>query len=97
MPTTPKRLDSDVYILSRAFAALGHTTKLRILKYVIDDRNPPVVPTMAANELDLTVPVVAYSLKKLHEVGLLDRRVSGRYSFYSVNTKFLTTLKEFLQ
>ena len=86
--------------LSEAFHALGHPTKLKLLRYVMvfgKDPEHPIVPTMAAVELDLPVARVGYHLKRLSEVGLLHRHVTGRYAFYSVNEVFLRQLKEFLQ
>jgi predicted transcriptional regulator len=55
----------------------------------------PIVPTMAAAVLDLPVARAAYSLKRLSEAGILDRNVTGRYTFYSLNETFLNEVKEF--
>jgi DNA-binding transcriptional ArsR family regulator len=86
--------------LSEAFHALGHPTKLRLLQYVVEhgeDPEHPIVPTMAAAILDIPVARAGYHLKRLSEVGLLHRHVTGRYAFYSVNGKLLDEIKEFFQ
>jgi predicted transcriptional regulator len=52
---------------------------------------------MAAAILDIPVARAGYHLKRLSEVGLLHRHVTGRYAFYSVNGKLLDEIKEFFQ
>ena len=90
------KLDS----LAEAFHALGHPTKLRLLRYVMEhegDLEHPIVPTMAAAELEIPVARAGHHLKRMYEAGVLDRHVTGRYTFYSVRKKFVIEVKEFFQ
>ena len=86
--------------LAKAFFILGHPSKLRLLQYIMDaheDPGEPIVPTMAAAVLEMSVSKASYSLKRMAEVGVLDRHVTGRYTFYSVNDSFLALVKEFFR
>ena len=85
--------------LAEALQALGHPTKLRVFKHIMTLRTDvdPAVPTMVSIELGLPIARAAASMKRLSEVGVLDRKVSGRYTFYRVNTLFLSELKELFE
>lgn len=94
MPTPLEKLER----LSRGFHLLGHSTKLRIAKYLIEydeDKENPTVPTLIATNLDIRLSTVSYSLNQLHQAGVVNREVSGRFVFYSINQEFLTLLKDF--
>lgn len=84
--------------LSEMFTVLGHPKRLRIFKHMMTDpfgKDEPQVPTLVATELNLTVPTTGYSMKRMAEAGVLTRKVSGRYTFYSIDPNFLTAMKEF--
>ncbi len=81
--------------LSRAFQVLGHPTKLRILDFVLGDTDEAVVPTLIAVKMNMPVARVSYSLKRMHEAGILERKVTGRYTFYSIDPQFLKLIEEF--
>lgn len=82
--------------LSEIFQVLGHVTKVRVLRYVIEQDPEPVVPTLTHIALDIPPNQAAYSLKQMSKVGILTRNVSGRYTFYEVDPQFRTLLEEFL-
>lgn len=91
-------MTSSLLQLSDAFAVLGHPTKLRIYKHLFDSRNNktyPLVPTMVGISLDIRPSVAAYSMKRMHQVGILTRQVTGKYSFYGIDPHFLKQVKEF--
>ena len=83
--------------LARIFQHLGHPTKLRLLKRLMDNPEDSCVPTIIAVEMGLSVSTVSYSLMRLTEVGLVRRKSSGRYSFYTVERKVLEDIREFLK
>jgi predicted transcriptional regulator len=83
--------------LAEAFHVLGHPTKLAILNYVLlyDVAGAEaVVPTLVATELNIPVARAAYSLKRMHQAGVLKRQCSGRYTFYTIDDKFLDQVRE---
>ena len=80
--------------LSEMFHVLGHPTKVRVLKYVIEQADA-VVPTLVSVSLDIPPNQAAYSLKQMSQVGLLRRSVSGRYTFYTIDPQFQKLLEEF--
>ena len=84
--------------LSEMFTVLGHPKRLRILNHLMSttpEGEDIHVPTLVATELNLTVPTTGYSMKRMAEAGVLTRKVSGRYTFYSIDPNFLTAMKEF--
>ena len=83
--------------LARIFQHLGHPTKLRLLKRLMDSPTDSCVPTILAVEMDLSVSAVSYSLMRLTEIGLVKRTSSGRYSFYKIERKVLEDIREFLR
>lgn len=85
--------------LADMFQQLGHPVKLKILRHLIecqDDEDYPRVPAMVSTRLDLPAAVTAHNMKRMSQVGILIRRVSGRYSFYSIDPTFFERIKEFL-
>ncbi len=85
--------------LSNAFSMLGHSTKLRIYRFILEKQDDqdyfPCVPTMVATELEINLATTAYSMKRLFEAGVLTRRASGKYVFYGIEQKFIDQVKEF--
>lgn len=82
--------------LSKMFHILGHPTKLTVLKYVMSESDA-VVPTLVAYNLGIPVAQASYSLKRMSELGILTRSVSGRYTFYKSDPEFLNLVLEFLK
>lgn len=84
--------------LSNAFSMLGHVTKMKIYRFILEkqrDADYPCVPTMVATELEINLATTAYSMKRLSEAGVLTRRASGKYIFYGIEQKFIDQVKEF--
>jgi len=84
--------------LSDAFAMLGHPTKLRLFKHLLSkvhDQDYPRVPTMVATDLDMKPSIAAYSMKRMHMVGILTRHATGKFTFYGIDPIFLKLVKEF--
>lgn len=89
-------LANQLQQLSEMFHVLGHPTKVRVMRYVVEQGTEPTVPTLCAVQLDIPSNQAAYSLKQMSKVGLLTRNVSGRYTFYDIDPTFKTLLEEFL-
>ena len=88
-------LAAQLQQLSEMFHVLGHPTKVRVMRYVMEQKDP-TVPTLCAISLDIPSNQAAYSLKQMSKVGLLHRYVSGRYTFYDIAPRFKELLEEFL-
>lgn len=86
--------------LANIFGALSHRTKLEIYRHLLDHdahSTEPLVPTMVATVLEMTVSTTAYNMKALHRAGLLHRHESGRYVFYTVDKESIALIKEFFE
>jgi predicted transcriptional regulator len=85
--------------LAKAFHALSHVTKVEVLDHVIRQgaKEEPVIPTIVAHEVGISVAQAGYSLKRMSEAGILARQVTGRFTFYSIDPKFVSLVKEFLE
>ena len=81
--------------LSKMFESLSNPTRISILSLVMNS-DEPTVPTLVATELNLTISSVGHSMKRMFEAGVLLRKSSGRYTFYSIDPSFLKLVKEFL-
>jgi len=88
-------LKEKIHQLSEMFHVLGHPTKLRVLRFVME-QDDAVVPTLAAVSLGIPTAQAAYSLKRMSQVGILTRTVSGRYTFYDTEPDFLRLIEEFM-
>ena len=86
--------------LANYFRLIGHPLRVRLLKWLfeMEDKKdaPPCVPTMIASELEETLSQVSYHLNQMYLYGILNRKISGRYSFYGINKSCLDLMKEFL-
>lgn len=89
-------LKETILKLSKVFHILGHPTKLSVLRYVME-QDDSVVPTLVSYSLGIPLAQASYSLKRMSEVGILTRNVSGRYTFYSTDPQFLELLQEFIK
>lgn len=94
-------------IISVYFKCLGLPLRVRIIHWLLDneernstdglpDRSSPPVPTIIANDLDVTLSVISHNLNRMHDLGVLNRKITGRYTYYSINKETLTLMKRFL-
>ena len=77
------------------FKALADNSRLRILATLMDE---PKYVEVIAERLNLTPSTVSFHLKKLEEVGLVDKAKEQYYIVYSLNTTLLEmSPKEWLE
>lgn len=84
--------------LSDIFRVLGHPTKLKVMGYLLHNaslNDEPVVPTLVATDLNLTVAQTGSFMRRMSEIGLLTRSISGRYVFYKVNKQIVHEIEEY--
>jgi len=92
MPEYPEQL-------AKLFKCIGHPIRIRILRWIMEfqDRmdGPPQVPSMIATELEISVSDASYHLNRLFLFEILDRKISGRYTFYTLNDETLKLMEGF--
>lgn len=87
--------------VSSILRQLGNPRKLEVYLYLIQEsqrspHNPTLVPSRIAEDLNLPLATVSHHLNQLYQVGLLYRRPSGKYVFYSVSEAKREHLRKYL-
>jgi len=83
----------ELYEYAVIFKALGDETRLRILTMLTNGK------TCACHilaEFNFTQPTLSYHMKQLTDSGLVDAEKEGKWVFYSINSKRLEILREFI-
>ena len=79
------------------FRCMGHPLRIRLLKWLIEFEDvlesASPVPTAIALELEESLTNISFHLNKMYSVGILNRSISGRYSFYSPNWPSINLMK----
>ena len=81
--SAPMLSDEEAEATAELFRALGDPARVRIVN-VLATTAEPVCVCELVEPLGLTQPTVSHHLKKLTDVGVLDRRERGRWAFYSL-------------
>lgn len=77
------------------FGVVGDSTRLKICYLLC--RHPELNVGDTAEIIDTSVSVVSHSVKKLLELGLVERRKEAQTVYYSLKkNEFTKTLKEFI-
>lgn len=72
-------LETDFQRFSKIFDALSHTTRLRMMKRLIEKENHTANFADFMRDLNLNPKIVWENAKKLSEVGLLEKVDRGKY------------------
>jgi ArsR family transcriptional regulator len=83
--------DEDAETTAAVFKALSDPGRVRIVNLLANADGPVCVCDLTP-ELGLSQPTVSFHLKKLVQVGLLEREQAGVWAFYSVNREVLERL-----
>ena len=78
--------------LESLFAALADRTRVRIVSTLLRAAEPCCVCQLEP-ELGLSQPTVSYHLKKLTDVGLLERERRGTFAYYRLAPEALDRLR----
>jgi ArsR family transcriptional regulator len=76
---------------ARLFAALGDPHRVKIVNLLATSREPVCVCNLI-QPLGLAQPTVSHHMKKLVEVGLLEREQRGKWAFFSLNHEAVSKL-----
>ncbi len=75
------------------FKSLGDSNRLKIIKMLSDGEK---CACKLLEAFEITQPTLSHHIKILLECGLITIRKDGKWCHYSLNTKTLYSLKEFI-
>jgi ArsR family transcriptional regulator len=87
----PAVSDDEAAATAELFRALGDASRVKIVN-VLATSHEPVCVCELTEPLGLTQPTVSHHVKKLLDVGLVEREQRGRWAFYSLNPDAARTL-----
>ena len=83
--------EDEAVATAELFRALGDPARVRIVNRVATS-DEPVCACELYEPLGLAQPTVSHHLKKLTDVGLLDREQRGKWAFFSLNREAVEKL-----
>ncbi len=87
----PALTDDEAEATAELFSALADAARVRIVNALATSTEPVCVCHLT-EPLGLSQPTVSHHMKKLVDVGLLDREQRGRWAYYSLQPEALTRL-----
>jgi ArsR family transcriptional regulator len=88
---TPSLAEEEAEATARVFKALGDPARVKILS-IVAAAGEPVCACEFPAALRLSQATVSHHLKKLTEIGLLDREQRGKWAYFSLNANALEQL-----
>jgi ArsR family transcriptional regulator len=88
---SPTLADEEAEATARVFKALGDPARVKILSLVAA-ADAPVCACEFTPALGLSQATVSHHLKKLTEIGLLDREQRGKWAYFSLDGDALEQL-----
>ena len=89
--SAPLLSDDEAAATAAVFRALGDATRVRIVN-VLATSDEPVCICNLVEPLELTQPTVSHHMKKLLDVGLVEREQRGKWAYFTLNADALRTL-----
>jgi ArsR family transcriptional regulator len=83
--------DEQAAATAELFKALGDPARVRIVN-LIASAGAPVCACNLNEPVGLSQPTVSHHLKKLVEVGLLEREQRGKWAYFSLRAEAIETL-----
>jgi ArsR family transcriptional regulator len=83
--------DEEAEATAEVFRALGDPARVRIMN-LLATNDEPVCACNLIEPLGLSQPTVSHHLKKLLDVGLVEREQRGKWAFFSLDSDALRTL-----
>jgi ArsR family transcriptional regulator len=83
--------DEDAEETAAVFRALGDPTRVRIVNLLAAAEEPVCVCEFVPT-IGLSQPTVSHHLKKLTDVGLLEREQRGKWAYYTLSPEALDRL-----
>jgi ArsR family transcriptional regulator len=91
----PKLSDEEAGATARLFGALGEPARVRIVN-LLAGAGEPVSVCELVEPLGLAQATVSHHLKRLTDVGLLDREERGKWAYFSINGEAMRRLSSLL-
>jgi ArsR family transcriptional regulator len=91
----PELSDEEANATARLFGALGEPARVRILNLLAAEGKPVSVCELI-EPLGLAQATVSHHLKRLTDVGLLDREERGKWAYFSINADAMRRLSSLL-
>jgi ArsR family transcriptional regulator len=88
---TPTLSDEETTATAAVFRALADPARVKILN-LLATTEAPVCACEFEPALGLSQPTVSHHLKKLTDVGLLEREQRGKWAYFSLDTEAMTRL-----
>jgi ArsR family transcriptional regulator, arsenate/arsenite/antimonite-responsive transcriptional repressor len=92
----PGLTDDEASATARLFKALADPHRVRIVN-LLATSDEPICGCDLEGPLGLSQPTVSFHLKKLHDVGLLDREKRGVWAYWSLNREATARLSDVLR
>lgn len=89
--SAPVMTDAETNATAELFKVLGDPARVRIVNIIAVAR-APVCACDFYDALGLGQPTVSYHLKKLTDVGLLEREQRGKWAFFSLSAEAVEKL-----
>jgi ArsR family transcriptional regulator len=83
--------DDEVHAIADVFRALADPARVRIVN-VLATCGEPVCICNLVDPLDLSQPTVSHHMKKLVEVGLVEREQRGKWAYFTLNEQAVERL-----
>ena len=83
--------DEQADATAEVFRALGDPARVRIMNLLATSGEPVCVCNLT-EPLGLSQPTVSHHMKKLLDVGLVEREQGGKWAYFSLNPEALRTL-----
>ena len=88
--------DAEAEATARLFRAVGDPARVKIVN-LLATTGAPVCACEFEPSLGLSQPTVSHHLKKLTEVGLLEREQRGKWAYFSLNPEAMERLASLVQ
>jgi ArsR family transcriptional regulator len=88
---TPRLSDDEAAATADVFRALGDPARVRIVN-LLATSGEPVCVCEFVEPLGLSQPTVSHHLKRLLDVGLLDREQRGKWAYFSLRREAVAKL-----
>jgi len=83
--------DEEADATAALFRAIADPARVRIVNLLATSDDPVCICNLV-EPLALTQPTVSHHMKKLVDVGLVDREQRGKWAYYTLNAEALRTL-----
>jgi ArsR family transcriptional regulator len=87
----PALSDEEAEATASIFRALSDPARVRIVNLLATSDEPVCICNLT-EPLALSQPTVSHHMKKLHDVGLVEREQRGKWAYFSLNPDALLTL-----